>query len=195
MALAFATTILPIPHLTIRLSSSSNSSWSGTSSNDLDNWLVDELRTKGGYWEVEIAVHRHDKHLATLAAPILQRQQRQLEMWPQWRSGPWIICQSAMIIHQPWLIYLHMMISYLSWERWRVHEVRLRRVWFKWAVSAQGGRQNQSLYCYTYLIPYYTVHWFLANQSNSIIVPVCSRPCFFSYHTSNTNVSASCASI
>jgi hypothetical protein len=48
-ALAFATTILPIPHLTIRLSSSSDSSWSGTSSNDLDNWLVDELRTKGGY--------------------------------------------------------------------------------------------------------------------------------------------------
>jgi hypothetical protein len=49
MALAFATTILPIPHLTIRLSSSSDSSWSGTSSNDLDNWLVDELRTKGEY--------------------------------------------------------------------------------------------------------------------------------------------------
>ena len=140
---------------------------SGTSSNDLDNWLVDELRTKGGYWEVEIGVHRHNKHVATLAAPTLHRQQRHLEMWPQWhfRRHGLFVNRRWSFIDLGWFICIWW--SHTSEvERWRVYEVRLRRVWFKWAVSAQGSLRNQSLHCYTYLIPYYAVHCFL------IIVPV-----------------------
>jgi hypothetical protein len=145
MALACATTIPPIPHLTICLSSSGDSSWSGTSYNDLDNWLVDELRTKGRYWKVEIGVQQHDKHLATLAAPTLHCQQRQLEMWPQWhfrRHGLFVNWQWS-FIDLGWFICIWW--SHTSEvERWQVYEVRLRRVWFKWAVSAQGSWQNQA---------------------------------------------------